>query len=157
MKYDPHKSSLFDLDANIAALLIYLLPWLISMISNTLGSLAWLIPLFAFIMESKSDFVHLHAATSLAFFSIEAVIHFVSISLGITAFLTSWMDNFFFLGALYAGVRGIIILVFAILLAIISLYLLIGRIVALIRAYQYSDVHIPLISQIAYYIMKLKH
>ena len=49
MKHGPHKSSLFNLDANIAALLIYLFTMLIGFISDSLNSIAWLIPLLAFI------------------------------------------------------------------------------------------------------------
>ena len=156
MKYDPHKSSLFDLDANLAAILVYLLPWMLSIISNTLGSVAWIIPLLALVMESKSDFVNFHAANSLAFFSINALIHFISVAFGIGAALTSWMSNMFVLGFFFSGIRSMIAIVLGIIFAVIEIYLAFAKIYSLIKAYDYNDVNIPGISLMTRFILNLK-
>lgn len=156
MKYDPHKSSLFDLDANLAAFLVYLLPWMISIISDTLGGVAWIIPLLALVMESKSDFVNFHAANSLAFFAINAIIHFVSVAFGIGTILTSWMSNIFVLGIFFSGIRGLIAIILGIAFAVIEVYLVIGKIISLIKAYDYKDVNIPAVSWITRFILNLK-
>lgn len=156
MKYDPHKSSLFDLDANVVAILVYLLPWLLSIVSHSLGSIAWIIPLLALILESKSDFVNFHAANSLAFFAINAIINLISVIFGIGSFLTSWMSNIFILGIFYLGFQGMLIVILGLALAAIEIYLLVGKILSLIKAYDYKDINIPVVSLITCFILNLK-
>ncbi|WP_294561571.1 hypothetical protein [uncultured Traorella sp.] len=156
MKYDPHKSSLFDLDANVAAILVYLLPWMVSIISSSLGGVAWIIPLLALILERKSDFVNFHAANALAFFVINAVIYYITVFFGLTAALTSWLDNMFILGIFYMGIRGIISVILGIIFAIIEIYLGVGKLFSIIRAYEYKDINVPVIAQIARIILSFK-
>ena len=156
MKYDPHKSSLFDLDANVVAILVYLLPWIVSIISSSLSGIAWLIPLLALILEKKSDFVNFHAANALAFFVIAAIIYYITVVFGITAILTSWLDNMFILGIFYMGVRGIILIILGIIFAIVEIYLGVSKIFSIIRAYEYRDINVPVIAQITRFILNLK-
>lgn len=156
MKYDPHKSSLFDLDANIAAILVYLLPWLVSMISDTAGTLAWIIPLAAFLMESKSDFVNFHAANSLSFFVISAFLNLISTMIGLTAVISTWLSSIWVLGLFYMGTAGLIAILLGLVFLIIDIYLLVGKVLSLVNAYSYKDIHFPIIAMITHFILSMK-
>lgn len=156
MKYGPHKSSLFDLDANIAALLVYLLPWLLGFVSDSLSSIAWIIPLVAFIMEKKSSFVTYHSANALSFYVIEAILYIISSVLGITAVIASWISNIAIIGIISAGITGILFLIIGLAFVIIEIYLFVGKIICAIKAYDYQDTHFPIIDGITSFILNLK-
>jgi len=156
MKYGPHKSSLFDLDANIAALLVYLLPWLIGVISNSLCTITWIIPLIAFIMEKKSGFVTYHAANSLAFYVIEAILYIISTVLGLTAVITTLFSNIAIIGTITVGITGILFLIMGLAYAAINILLFAGKIIGAIHAYDYQEVHFPVLDKITSFIINLK-
>ena len=143
-------------DANIAALLVYLLPFLLGIISNSLSTISWIIPLAAFIMENKSSFVTYHSANSLAFYVIEAILYIISSVLGITAVIASWISNIAIIGILAAGVTGILFLIIGLAFVAIELYLLIGKIISAIKAYDYQDTRFPIIDKITAFILNLK-
>lgn len=157
MKYDPHKSSLFDLDANIVAMLVYLIPLLATFLSDSLQAIVWIVPLFALVMESKSDFVNYHAANSLAFFAINAIIYMISIALNLTAVLSGWIANIPILGIFYGGISILIIVIVGIVFALLNICLFAAKIISLIKAYSYQDIHLPVISHITDFILSLKH
>ena len=156
MKHQPHKSSIFDLDANITALLIYLIPFLISIISESLSSIAWIVPLIAFIMESKSDFVVFHAANSLAFYVVEAILYVISTILGVGTTVAALFASIPLVGIFGAGFAGILLLILGIFIAIVEVYLFIGNIISLVKAYSYEEVKIPVIIYITKLIQSLK-
>ena len=156
MKYEPHKSSLFDLDANIAALLIYLLPCLLGFISNSLSTIAWIIPLFAFITENKSNFVTYHASNALSFYVIDAILYVISSVLGITAAITAWISNIAIIGVISAGITGIIFLIIGIVYLVIELYLFVGKVISAIKAYNYQESQFPIVEKITNFILNLK-
>lgn len=156
MKYNPHKSSLFDLDANIVALLIYLIPFLLGFVSESLSTIAWILPLLAFIMEKDSDFVVFHASNSLAFYAIEALIYIISSALGISAAIAGWFANIAIVGILGAGLVGLIILFIGIGMLLVEIYLFVGNILGLVKAYNYEELHMPIVITITRFIQTLK-
>ena len=156
MKYGPHKSSLFGLDANIAALLVYLLPWLIGIVSNSLCTITWVIPLIAFIMEKKSGFVTYHAANSLAFYVIEAILYIISTILGLTAVITTLISNIAIIGTITVGITSILFLIIGLAFAVVNILLFVGKIIGAIKAYDYQEVHFPVIDKITLFIINLK-
>ncbi|MGN1344701.1 MAG: hypothetical protein ACI4U3_08980 [Traorella sp.] len=156
MKYDSHKSSIFDLDANIVALLVYLLPLLISIVNDSLSSIAWLIPLLAFLMENKSEFVVFHSANALAFYVIKAIVYVISSVLGITAVISSIFASLPLIGFIGVGISGIIFLIIGLITLAIEIYLFIGTIISLVKAYTYSEVNIPIIINITQIIQRMK-
>ena len=68
----PHKSSIANLDANLVALLSYLVTSLCLMIP-ALGYVAWIGSLVVFLLENKSMFVKKHAVQSLVIHILSAV------------------------------------------------------------------------------------
>lgn len=156
MKYGPHKSSLFDLDANIAALLAYLLPWLLGVVSDSLCTITWIIPLVVFMLEKKSSFVTYHAANSLAFYVIEAILYIISTVLGLTAVVTSLISNIAIIGTITVGITSIIFLIIGLAFAVINIVLFVGKVIGAIKAYDYQDVHFPIIDKITSFILNLK-
>lgn len=156
MKYEPHKSSLFDLDANIVALLVYLIPLLLGFIDSVLESIVFLVPLVVFFMEKKSEFVLFHASNALAFFAINCIISIISIGLNLPLVLTSWMSNVFVLGIFYNGFAILFLIVIGIVFGIINLVLFACELISLVKAYQYQDITIPGITKITKFIMTLK-
>ena len=57
--YEQHKSSVFDTDANIVSLSVYLIPLLGNFM--TLGIISWVFPLVLLFVEKKSPLVYFHA------------------------------------------------------------------------------------------------
>ncbi len=148
MKYGPHKSSLFDLDANIAALLIYLFSMLIGFISDSLSSIAWIIPLIAFIMEKESSFVVFHAANALTFYLIKAILYFFTIFLSFGTVLTTSVLNFDLFRIVFMA------LIFVLLVANFAIFII--TIISMIKAYNYQEINIPVINKITNFIINLK-
>jgi uncharacterized membrane protein len=131
----PHKSSLGNLDANILALLSYLVASAF-MFFGVLGYFAWIIPLIVFLME-KSSFVKFHAMQSV-------VVHAVSAVLGLLILIIS---SLVFAVSFYGGlaVTGL----FTTLSLIINIVIAVFSIIAMIKAYQYTEYKIPVIAPIA--------
>lgn len=154
MKYDPHKSSIGDLDANIIALLVYLIPMLLGFINSTFESLAFLIPLLAFFMEKKSEFVIFHAANSLAFFGITCILSLISSLLNLPLIMVTWIGNVLTFG-LFSGFVAIIYVVLGIFFALVSILLFGCEIYSLIKGYQYEEVDLPVIRILTRFILSL--
>lgn len=57
MYYEPHKSSIANLDANLVALFVYLIPMLVGFAFHA-SALAWIIPLVVFFVEKDSDLLN---------------------------------------------------------------------------------------------------
>lgn len=156
MKYGPHKSSIFDLDANIVALLVYLLPLLVGLINDSLSVFTWIIPLAVFIIEKDSYFVTYHAAYSLSFYVIEAIFSVISIILGLTSMVASWISNIAIIGVISAGITGILFLIVALVFVVLEIYLFVGKVIGAIKAYNYQETHYPIIDKITPFIFNLK-
>lgn len=140
--FDPHKSSIGELDANLVALLAYLVATVVGWIP-IIRYVAWLAPLILFYMEKQSGLVKFHAMQAFVLNVLYAVLAFV-VSVVIAGILgvgsISAPTAIAAVGV--AGILGLISLV-------ISIALLIITIIAMMGAYNYKETHIPIIGEIA--------
>lgn len=148
MKYGPHKSSLFNLDANIAALLIYLVSMLIGFVSDSLNTIAWIIPLLVFIMEKESSFVVFHAANALTFYVIKAILYLITVFLSFGTVLSASLLNI--------GLFQILLMILVFVILAINFVIFVITIISMIKAYNYQEIKIPVINKITNFIIKLK-
>lgn len=153
MNYEPHKSSIFDLDANLVALLVYLVPMLISFLNSTLETFSFIIPLIILIIEKNSDHVRFHAANALTFFIVAAIINLIVTILSIVTTIST-------IGAISlvtwtaGGISAILLLILGLVTLIISLALFILEVISMVKAYQYQDIHLPVISSVTNFLLK---
>ncbi|MGI6169291.1 MAG: DUF4870 domain-containing protein [Christensenellales bacterium] len=138
-----HKSSLGNIDANILALLCYIVTAILGFIP-VIKYVAWLAPLIIFLIEKKSSFVKYHAMQA---FLLNLVGLIIGLILGLifsAIFAAALIANpYGFLGA--AGVVSVISL-------IVSIVILIFSILAMIGAYKYQEYQIPLLGPLAHKI-----
>ena len=140
--YEPHKSSIGGMDANLMALLVYIAPVVISWIPGV-GYFAWLIPLVLFFMEKQSDLVKFHAVQSCILYVISALLSFlVSVVFGsiVAASVYSVHSAYAALGMV--GLIGTLTM-------IISLLITIFAIIAMVKAWGYKEYHIPLVGSLS--------
>lgn len=161
MYYEPHKSSIANLDANLVALFVYLIPMVIGFAFHA-GALAWIIPLVVFFVEKDSDLVKFHCAQAVILVFIPGVlsfvISFITAIIGGTAMITGWFVSFSGLMSLLTGsVFGIILLVLGLITAIITLVFFVFKIIAMVKAYNYIAYEVPLIGKIASMIVNSTH
>lgn len=140
--YNPHRSSIGNLNANVMALICYLasipLGWI-----PIVCYVAWLAPLALFFLEKESRFVKFHAMQSFLLHMISAVLSFlVSVVLGGILGVGSIGAATYFTAAGIAGLIGL-------LTTVISIAILIFAIIAMVGAYKYKETHIPIIGDIA--------
>lgn len=144
--YSPHTSSIFNINANLMALLCYIIADIASVIP-LVKMFAFLAPLAIYYFEKNSDLVRFHAAQALALDFI-AWLAGLAISLVTGAGkMTFSMLHLNFLGAISSGVGGI-------LQAAIWVFVLVYSIIAMVRAYQYSEYEIPLIAMLSRLIFR---
>lgn len=141
MKYNVHKSSIGNFDANWIALSVYLLPIIIGWLIPGVNFLVWLFPIVIFFVEKSSDFVRFHSAQAFLIHLLSGIISVIFAIFGFVGVATS-----FVLGNILAlGIGGIIALIGSLL----ALALFIFKIIAMVRAYQFEAYEIPLIGLIA--------
>ena len=140
--YEPHKSSIGGLDANMTALLAYIASIFIIFIP-IVRYVAWLAPLIIFFMEKQSTLVKFHAMQSFVLQFAGAVLSFV---------LSAVMGGFIGIGASNAyiavaavGISGIL----SIITFVISSVIFVFAIIAMISAWKYKEFHIPIAGRIA--------
>lgn len=146
--YQPHKSSLGGLDANIMALLCYLATGIIAWIPYV-QYVAWLAPLIIYFVEKESPLVRFHAMQA---FVIQAVVQAVNIVLSIlmTILIPFWAaDAVSFMFGLGGGIFSIIILLIKLIIFAFEIVALVFEIIAIIKAYKYIAYPIPVIGGIA--------
>lgn len=146
--YQPHKSSLGGLDANIMALLCYLATGIIAWIPYV-QYIAWLAPLVLYFLEKESPLVRFHAMQA---FVIQAVVQAVNIVLSvlITILAPFWAaDAVSFMFGLGGGIFSIIIFLIHLIILAFQIAALAFEIIAIIKAYQYVAYPIPVIGGIA--------
>lgn len=146
--YEPHKSSLLDLDANILCLVMYLIPLIGGVLFSSFRFLVWLIPLLIYLFEKNSPLVKFHAAQCLVIQILVSIINgilwiFAALSAG--ASLLVGFNVFSFLGTL--GVTGIIT-------GIISIAVVVMEVVAMIKAYGWISYPLPIFGSIASLFVK---
>ena len=161
MYYEPHKSSIANLDANLVALFVYLIPMVIGFAFNA-GALAWIIPLVVFFVEKDSDLVKFHCAQAVILVFIPGVLSFlisiITAVIGGTAMITGWIVSFSGLISLLTGsIFGIILLVFGLITAIISLVFLVFKIIAMVKAYNYIAYEVPIVGKLAAMVVNGTH
>lgn len=146
--YEPHKSSVFDLDANLLCLLMYLIPLLSGLFFSSLRFLGWLIPLIVFLIEKNSPLVKFHAAQCLI---IQILISVINLALWIVAMVSAGaslligFNVFSFLGTL--GITGIIT-------GILSIAVIVMEIIAMIKSYQWISYRLPIFGDLASIFVK---
>ncbi len=125
----PHKSSIGDQQANIMALLSYLVGSILVFIPGIMY-IAWLAPLIIFFLEKESRFVKFHAMQAFV--------------LEVTGILLSLLVSLLFGGISYDSFAFV-----GTLATLISITILVLAIYAMIKAYQYVEYSIPLIGKIS--------
>lgn len=116
--YGPHQSSIANTDANIVALLAYILPCILTYIP-LIGHAAWLIPLIIFLIEKDSQFVKFHSMQAFLLTIVSTIVGFFT----------------------HIILIGIIARCLMIVITILAL-------VALFKAYNYKKFEIPVIGNI---------
>lgn len=140
--YSPHKSSIGDLNANVMALICYLVSIPLGWIP-LVRYVAWLIPLALFLLEKQSKFVKFHAMQSFLLHMVSAVLSFlVSAVLGGILGIGSISTDTYYATAGLAGIIGL-------LTTVISLVILVCAIIAMVGAYKYKETQLPIIGGIA--------
>lgn len=145
--YPPHQSSIGGLNANVMALLCYVVSAVISWIPMV-HYVAWLVPLVLFFVEKQSRLVKFHAMQSVVLHAIGALLSFlVSVVLGgiIGASMYS-VTNF------YAAWNAVWLISIATLL--IALIIFICVIYAMVGAYRYKETYVPLVGGLAQTLSK---
>jgi uncharacterized membrane protein len=152
--YQPHKSSIGDIDANYVAVACYGAAVVFSYIP-LLKYLAWLAPLVIYFLEKKSVLVKFHAVQALILNAVGAVLTIILAIVGAIIrgiikpvydynSLTGYTDyysklkTYTFVGTLF----GLIALAVAVLIMVME-------ILAALSAYKYSEYKIPIIGGIA--------
>jgi uncharacterized membrane protein len=133
---DAHQSSLGNIDANILALLCYIVSAVLGFVP-IVKYVAWLAPLVVFLIEKQSSFVKFHAMQAfllnLAGLAISLIL---SLIFGLIFAATLLVSASGAVAA--AGLTGIISL-------IVSIVILVFSILAMIGAYKYQEYEIPLL------------
>lgn len=135
--YEPHKSSLGSMDANVMALLCYVIAAVISFIPYV-QFVAWLVPLYIYKKETNSELVKFHAIQAFALYLVSAIISLIlNIIIWTTTVATIASGFSIGFGAFGAAV------VLSTIVGIISLIFLIFAIITIIKAYKYEEYSIP--------------
>lgn len=134
--FEPHKSSIGNLDANVVALIAYLGGAILGFIPG-IKYVAFLVPIIIYVIEKESKFVKYHAMQSILLSAVGVVLSIILaiiISIATAAIIHS--GGYGALGALA---------VLSILVWIIALVLLVFFIIAAVKSYKYEIYKMPLI------------
>ena len=138
--YDPHKSSLFDLNANIVVLIV----WWGAVVINWLfdaSYLSFIIPLVFLLFEKKSPLVREHAGQALIVNIFSSVI---GIIIAILTLISSGTSIVF--GSI--GLSVIFLSFFGVIAVIIDITILVLSIIASIKGWSFEEFEIPLLGPI---------
>lgn len=139
---EAHKSSIGGMQANVMALLCYLIGAVLAFVPIIMH-VAWLAPLVIFFLEKESRFVKFHAIQAFVLSAVGVVLGLlVSLLFGGMVAAAGFGANS------AADLLGPAALV-GVLAAIISIVILVFAIIAMIKAYKYAEYHIPLLGGIA--------
>lgn len=144
--YEPHKSSIGGMDANVAAFLAYL----ISLIMLLIGGahwFAWIVPLVFFLMEKNSMLVKFHAAQAFVLAVVAGVIFIIldAISWSIT---WSAVGSFWATGNVLAAAGGWVAV--TVIAVIVTIIILIFEIIAMVNSYKNKEYEMPWIGGLAH-------
>ena len=155
--YQPHKSSLGEIDANYIAVACYGAALIFSTIPF-LKFVAWLAPLVIYILEKKSVLVKFHAVQALILNAIGAVLSLIAYIVGkiivaaITPDTTDTNYWLYYYSSDYAKdlkTASTVAFLFGLLAWIIILGIGVFQVLSAINAYKYSEYKIPVIGGIA--------
>jgi len=143
--YEPHKSSIGGMDANLAAFLAYL----ISLIMLLIGGahwFAWILPLIFFLMEKNSMLVKFHAAQA---FILAVVAGVIFIILDAISWSITWgaVGSVLATGNIFALTGGWVAV--TVIAVIVTIFIVIFEILAMVNAYKYKEYNIPGIGGLA--------
>ncbi|HOO26217.1 MAG TPA: DUF4870 domain-containing protein [Clostridiales bacterium] len=156
MVYQPHKSSLGNLDANVPALLTYLAASIAIFIPG-LKYLAWLAPGLLYVLEKSSKLVKSHAAQALTINIIGSVVLFILKIVGwiITKIVlkatkpTDIYDLWNYYGNRSYKAAATVGTIFLLVSLAVRIIILVFEILAMINAYKYSEYKIPVIGSLS--------
>ncbi len=131
--YQPHKSSIGGIDANLMVLIAYLGSAVLAFIP-IVQYVAFLLPLVLFLLEKDSPFVKFHALQSFILYVFCDVLMIVFSIISAIALAGLSLAS---LGVV--SVMGILVLLVQILYAVLS-------VVAIVKAWKYETFRIPLIA-----------
>jgi Predicted membrane protein len=134
--YEQHKSSIGGMDANLAALLVYIISAIVSFIPY-LQFVAFVVPIIFLMQEKDSELVKFHARQAFALYLVTSIVSII-MNVIIWASAASFMANP--LGA-YNALAGLGVL--SLIVGIVGLIILIFAIMAMINAYKYKEYAIP--------------
>lgn len=140
--YEPHKSSILDLDANVVSLVLYLVPFISNMLTG-LGMLVWALPLAAFILEKNSPLVKFHAAQALTIHVIMAVINLI------VSVFTLFSAGFnLLIGINIFAIFGSVG-IFGLLYAALTLGTAVLEIIGMVQSWKWISYRLPIVGSIA--------
>lgn len=138
-KYEFHKSSILGMDANIVSLLVYLLPFVFSVVlyMSNAAVFSWLIPLIVIIMEKDSKLVKFHAWQAFLMDVFYGFIFGIITGIGIVGAIFSIFAS---------NIGGFATAVFFIfILGIIFTFISILQVIAAIKAYGWIAYRLPFV------------
>lgn len=156
MNEQPHRSSIFDLEANLVAMLAYVLPMIINLLTG-LDAITWLIPLLVLLMEKNSEYVRYHGAQSLAFFVISAILSLAGSALNLVGVISNVLFNVPLVGWIPGTALSIVIVVIALAFAVISISLMVMEIISAVKAYGYIYYELPVVTRFTDIILNIFH
>jgi len=149
MKVQPHRSSI-GMDANIWAMLIYIITVILSWIP-VVQYIAWLFPLAIYLVEKSSGFIRFHAIQAVAIYAVGAIVfiilNIISAIIAASLVFSAATNPLGIFGAGYGALGGVVAV--SVIGGVINLLLMILAILALIQAYQYEEYKVPVLGSLA--------
>lgn len=149
--YQPHSSSIGNINANLMALLVYLAPVVLSFVP-VVRYVAWCAPLVLYFMEKNSLLVKFHSMQAFTVQIVNTILSVIYTIIVKTAIIGGTVATGIIGGfglPVIAGIGGIIYLVYAAL----STILLVFEIIAMVKAYRYVEYRVPVAGKMAVWIM----
>ncbi len=140
--FPKHQSSLVDIDANVLALLLYLIPAILNFVPNVGLLASWFLPLLVYLLEKQSRFVKFHAVQSFLLNLIGSCINIVVTIIGMLVLASGFLSNE--VSNIIDGFSTVVIIKLMIMI-VISIY----AIIAMCKAYKNRQYQIPIIGNIA--------
>ncbi|MEG1254324.1 hypothetical protein [Clostridium sp.] len=144
--WEPHKSSIVDMDANVIALFIYGAA-IITIFIPGISYISWLVPIIIYFLEKDSSFVKFHAMQGFLLNIAGIIIKFIIlVIIGGSAGLLLFNPFAY-------GVWGTMIIA-GLFTGIVSIIITIFEIICMVKAYNYKGYKIPLVGNLAEKIVK---
>ncbi|MGY3725523.1 Uncharacterized membrane protein [Granulicatella balaenopterae] len=140
--FPKHQSSFGEIDANVLALLVYLVPAVLSFLPNVGLLFTWFIPLMVYLFEKNSKFVKFHAAQSFVLNIVGTCINILVTIIGILVLTGGILSNE--AADIIGGASIMMMINFA-----VNILVFIYAIFAMSGAYKNTQYQIPIIGKIA--------